>query len=205
MDRGVVGQQDGGTAGQHGRGTVGWQGSRTAGQWDSRMAGQRDGRTVGQQGRRAVGQRDGRTAGQQPSSAPQPQASLRHVAPPHSSSISAEDPVMLGDSAGASPRIHQSLCISHSNAGETITNTQCRKLICSQTSVLITGKVKKKPSQAPCGLLPARVPESLGDPEYHDCIDSIILYNVILCICVIATNRVERHTKINDLKVNMAE
>lgn len=41
-----------------------------------------------------------------------------------------------------SPCIQQSASVS--NAGETITNTQCRKLICRQTSVLITGKVKKK-------------------------------------------------------------
>lgn len=46
---------------------------------------------------------------------------------------------------------------------------------------------------------------SQGSLAWHDCIDSIIPYNVILCICVIATNRVERHTKINDLKVNMDE
>lgn len=99
------------------------------------------------------------------------------------------------------PRRHSG---SRSRAGETITAARCRNVICSPTSFLISGKVEKNPSQA------ARAPassrsSSLGDPEYHDCIDSIILYNVILCICVIATNRVERHTKINDLEVNMAE
>jgi hypothetical protein len=40
---------------------------------------------------------------------------------------------------------------------------------------------------------------------WHAYIDSIIPCYVILCIRVIATNRVERHTKINDLEVNMAE
>ncbi|KGL88710.1 hypothetical protein N301_03721, partial [Charadrius vociferus] len=121
-------------------------------------------------------------------------------APPPGSRVPAEDAGMLGESRAASPRIPRSAGVSCADAGETITAARCRKLICSQTSVLITGKVKKNPSQAARGLLPARAPASLGDPEYHDCIDSIILYNVILCICVIATNRVERHTKINDLK-----
>lgn len=46
---------------------------------------------------------------------------------------------------------------------------------------------------------------SQGGLVQHNCIDSIIPYNVRLCICVIAANTVERHTKINDLKVNMAE
>ncbi|KFP83563.1 hypothetical protein N310_05176, partial [Acanthisitta chloris] len=89
--------------------------------------------------------------------------------------------------------------ISCSDPGETITATQCRKLIRSQTGVLIAGKVKPSP---PCraGSASSRAPAGPGDPEHHDCIDSIILYNVILCICVIATNRVERHTKINDLR-----
>ncbi|KFZ49822.1 hypothetical protein N321_06131, partial [Antrostomus carolinensis] len=85
--------------------------------------------------------------------------------------------------------------VSHSAAGKTTTATSCRKFRLGQTSPLITGKVKKKPL-----LLAAPTPASLGDPEYHDCIDSIILYNVILCICVIATNRVERRTERNDLK-----
>lgn len=40
---------------------------------------------------------------------------------------------------------------------------------------------------------------------FHAYIDSIIPCNVILCIRVIATNRLERHTEINDLKVTMAE
>ncbi|KFW97160.1 hypothetical protein N336_11197, partial [Phalacrocorax carbo] len=91
-------------------------------------------------------------------------------------------------------RAHHSAGVSHP---ETITAAPCRELIRSQTSVLITGKVKKTPLSACVGSCQLA---SLGDPEYHDCIDSIILYNVILCICVIATNRVERHTKINDLK-----
>lgn len=145
QDQQGSGQRDGGTAEQHSNGTAGWQGSRTAGWQGSVIAEQwKSGRTARWQIRRTEGQWDSGRAGQQPSSAPQPQASLKHVAPLHSSSISAEDPLMLGDTAGASPRIHQSSCIPHSNACETITNTQCRKLICSQTSVLITGKVKKK-------------------------------------------------------------
>lgn len=36
-------------------------------------------------------------------------------------------------------------------------------------------------------------------------IDSIIPCYVLLCVRVIAANRVERHTEINDLEVNMAE
>lgn len=105
----------------------------------------------------------------------------------------------------ASPRIPPGAGISRSDPGETITTMRCRKLIQSQTGILITGKVKTSPPRLRAGSrqLPRSV--GLGDPEHHDCIDSIILYNVILCICVIATNRVERHTKINDLKVNMAE
>lgn len=46
---------------------------------------------------------------------------------------------------------------------------------------------------------------SRGGLVWHAYIDSIIPCNVILYIRVIATNRVERRTKINDLKVNMAE
>lgn len=105
----------------------------------------------------------------------------------------------------ASPQIPPGAGISRSDPGETITTMRCRKLIQSQTGILITGKVKTSPPRLRAGSrqLPRSV--GLGDPEHHDCIDSIILYNVILCICVIATNRVERHTKINDLKVNMAE
>lgn len=46
---------------------------------------------------------------------------------------------------------------------------------------------------------------SRGGLVWHAYIDSIIPCNVILCIRVIATNRLERHTEINDLKVTMAE
>lgn len=90
----------------------------------------------------ALGWKDSRTAGQQDSCPPRPR-SLRRV------QAAAQQPLsrgcrMLRDTQPASPCIQQSASVSHSNAGETITNTQCRKLICRQTSVLITGKVKKK-------------------------------------------------------------
>ncbi|KFU83725.1 hypothetical protein M959_12488, partial [Chaetura pelagica] len=117
-------------------------------------------------------------------------------APTRSPGCSTEDAGMLGE-------VEWPPCLLSASArGSGATTTaaaRCRKLIRRQTSVLITGKVKKTPLGLH-RLLPARAPASLGDPEYHDCIDSIILYNVRLCICVIATNRVERHTKINDLK-----
>lgn len=60
-------------------------------------------------------------------------------------SISTKDAGMLGESQPASPRIRRSAGISPSDAGETITAARRRKLIRSQMSVLITGKVKKTP------------------------------------------------------------
>lgn len=61
---------------------------------------------------------------------------------------------MLGEHQLASLYIHLGAGVSCTNAGETTAATWCRKLIYSQASVLITGKVKT-PSQAAHGLLPA--------------------------------------------------
>lgn len=82
------------------------------------------------------GQWDSRTAGQLPSLAPLPQACAGCC------TTASQPRLRDAQSHRTSPCIQQSASVS--NAGKTITNTQCRKLICRQTSVLITGKVKKK-------------------------------------------------------------